>query len=185
MWVDIPTNIGYNRPTHIIREKGKVMKETEISYAVRLDLIHPTTGEVTPVTADMKESNKYYSIKKLTTRINSMNLFELMSKTRKSGKEIALFGTLMEMANDENKIVITNMTKFSKDVGIDRSDLYKFIKRLESVRPERLLYKPNTGIYIINPYLLIGKRVRSNAYREQLQEEWDTLMDEYGTVVDT
>lgn len=157
---------------------GLILKETKSVYKVSLDLVHPETGELTSIQGEHHESNRYYRVSKLTTRINSMDLFDIMGKICKSGKDNNLLGTLMHKVTEDNRLKFENISHGAKELGIARSKLNDFLKRMCDVRPERLAIKIDTGIYFINPFIFTGKRTRSNKLREELQDEWIQTIDE-------
>ena len=151
------------------------MKETSNRTLVELDVVNPTTGEVFKVNGSNQETNKYYSIKKITSRINAMDMFTLMEKTCKSSKDISIINSLTEKADFENKIRIDNISNFAKELEISRVKLTKFLKLLTD---NNFLYKLDVGIYLINPFLFVGRKVNSNEKRESAQKEWERLQDD-------
>ena len=148
------------------------MKETIRSTAVVLDLINPVSGEITTVQGTSIEQSKYYTVSKITSRINSMDVFTVMSQVCKSSKDIEIFNILVELHNSENKIVITNITALAKECGVGRNKLTLLLKRLEE---EGFLYKFSAGVYLINGFMYVGKRVNSNQLRENAQKEWNKM----------
>ena len=154
------------------------MRETQEEYVLAMDLVNRGTGEVSNVDVAITKKHKNYSIRKLTTRINAMNLFQIMEQVCKSSKDIGLTNYLLDMSDSSNQIRINNVSKLASELNVSRSKLNATLKNFEDVRPDRLLIKQDTGVYQINPFIFIGKRIRSNKLREELQAEWLILLDE-------
>ena len=147
------------------------MKEAINSTVVMLDVVSPTTGEIIKVNGIATEHSKYYSISKITSRINSMNLFDTMSKVCKSSTDIEVFNALTEMHNSSNEIVILNISSLAKQLKVSRAKLNTILKGLET---EGFLHKYVSGHYLINAYIFVGRRVKSNTLREKAQKAWDS-----------
>lgn len=150
------------------------MKEFNEEFIVNFELTNPKTGENIPIQGTSKSTSKYYNITKLTSRINSMNLFELQEKICKSSTDIKIFRILLENADRYNETRI-NVTKLSKELNISRRKLTNFLKlalNTKSSEDESLLLKLDIGIYFVNPFIFSSKSMRSNKLREQAQEKW-------------
>ncbi len=153
------------------------MKETNKIMVVELDAVSPDTGEVFQIKGKSLISNKYYSILKLTTRMNHMDFVTVIEKTCKSPKDIYTFKQLNEEADKENIIRFENITKFAKRINVDRKRMTMMLKKLREVN---YLLKMDVGVYFINPFIFIGRKTRSNAEREHIQELWtECRNDEY------
>jgi hypothetical protein len=148
------------------------MKESKTVTKLAIDTINATTGELVTLNSVVEETSKYYNVKSITSRINNMNLFTIMSKILKSSKDIATLGSLLEMSDHNNNISINNISRLSKELNIGRSKLSSILKDMCEVKPEPMFIKIDVGIYFVNPFIFIGKRVRSNANRERVQAEW-------------
>lgn len=83
--------------------------------------------------------------------------------------QLKILGVLLDMVDVDNKLIITNQTTLAKKLGVSRKVLSGLLTRLDK---SNLATKIDTGEYQINPYIFIGKRVRSNATREALQNQW-------------
>ena len=145
------------------------MKEVVKSTAVVLEVFNPVTKEMFRTKGENIIQNRYYSIKNLTSRVNSMDLIETLATICRSSKDMRLLGALLDYADSDNKIVMTNMAEEARNLNINKSKLSVLLRLSCNAN---LLKKITTGTYLINPYILIGKRVRSNEKREQLQIEW-------------
>lgn len=145
------------------------MKETTKTSSVVLEVINPSTGQKFLTKGSSQETNKYYSIKNITTRVNSMDLLNVLSKICKSPKDLNIMNNLLEEANSEGKIVIPNISAKSKEFSIARSKLNEILKNAVK---NNFFCKLDKGVYFINPFIFIGKRVRSNEMREALQKTW-------------
>jgi len=148
------------------------MKITTKETVVTLETYSPITGEVIPVEGRKVKSDKYYSIQKITTRINAMTFLEVLTKTCKSSKDIEIVNFILDKQKSDGNIYIPNITKEAENMDISRSKLNKILKELLN---NNLLYKKEKGIYLVNPFIFIGKKVRSNEAREKLQQEWTGL----------
>lgn len=145
------------------------MKESVKTSSLVLEVLNPSTGEKFLTKGSSKESHKYYSIKKLTSRVNSMDLLNILSKVCKSPKDLDIINELLEEADFEGRIVITNISNKAKQLNIARSKLNNI---LSNAIKTNFFFKLDTGVYFVNPFIFIGKRVRSNEQREFLQKEW-------------
>lgn len=79
---------------------------------------------------------------------------------------------LLDESNSDGQIVIINISAKAEEFGVARSKLNNI---LSTATKEHFLFKVDKGVYSINPYIFIGKKVRSNEVRERLQKEWATL----------
>ena len=113
-------------------------------------------------------------VKRITTRVNSMDLLNVLAKVCKSSKDLSLMNILLDEANSEGRIIIINISTKATELGVARSKLNSI---LSTATKEHFLFKINKGVYMINPYIFIGRKVRSNEIRESLQIEWAKLTD--------
>ena len=145
------------------------MKETTKSITVELDAINPTTGETFSITGEHRETSRYYSVSNITSRINAMDLLTTMAQTCKSPKDINILNQLLDTVYSDNIIRITNVSKFATELGVARSKLNTLLKAFED---EGFFKKLDTGIYVVNPFTFVGRRVKSNELREAAQLRW-------------
>ena len=150
------------------------MKESIKTTSVEFDMVNRITGEVMAVEGTTVEVSKYYSVSKITTRMNMTDLFSVQAEICTSSKDITLLSKLLDSMSGENRIVIVNQTKTAKKYGTTRVALSRMLNKLSS---SRLGCKEDTGMYWINPYIVIGKRTRSNQAREDLQVEWNSHVE--------
>jgi hypothetical protein len=148
------------------------MKEVVSRTMIEVDMINPHSGEIFKVQGSDEHISTYYSVRNITSRINSMDLFTAMEKTCKSSKDIYIVNTLFDKADSHNEIRLSNITNTAKDLGVSRVKLTTFLKRMVDTN---MLHKLDTGIYMINPFMFTGRRVRSNELREAAQVMWDTI----------
>jgi len=148
------------------------MKEVNERIVIEIDAINPTTGEIFKLDAIEEIKTKYYSVSKITTRINSMDLFTTMEKVCTSSKDISTLKYLTELIGSDNFIRLDSITGSAKVLKISRVKLTKFMKGLIDVE---FLLKMDTGIYFVNPFVYVGRRVRSNELRENAQLKWMEL----------
>ena len=152
------------------------MKITEESIITKVDIVNRTTGEITSTDAVHEIKNRYYSISKLTTRINQMDLFTIMEDICKSSNDIHMMNVLLSTADRENEIRISNQKALAAKIGTTVRTLQKMLRKMEDVRPERLILKMDTGVYAINPFIFKGKRVVNDVI-ETKQLSWEDDID--------
>ncbi len=145
------------------------MKEFRKTLAVDVDIIDPESGEIHTARGTIEETNKYYSIQKLTSRINTMTLLTIMEQVCRSSKDIYILNYLLDSSGSDNTIRINNISKLAIAMDTSRQKLTTILKRLVNTD---FIRKQDIGIYEINPFIYIGRKVRSNAKREQLQQLW-------------
>lgn len=150
------------------------MIETDETIIISGDFISAETGEMHNIHAKSEINKRYYHISKLTSRINAMNLFKVQAKICKSSKDILLFANILDLMDIYGEIRISNISEFSKTQNVSRRKFTDILSRMEKVEP-KLLFKLDRGIYKVNPFLYIGRKVRSNEIREKLQLEWIEL----------
>lgn len=148
------------------------MKEVTESIAVELYVTDPDTGERLNVSGTKRVTSAYYSVREITSRINAMNLLTVLAKVCKSPRDLEAVNYLLDTGNSEGRVVVSNVTETAKTLGVARSKLNTILKGCVD---ERLFHKEGTGVYFVNPFIFIGKRVRSNEAREELQRQWSTL----------
>ena len=97
-----------------------------------------------------------------------MDYLTVLESTCSSSTDIRVFRELMEAADVNNLFVITNVTKKSKQLGISRTKLNNILKSLA----DQDFVRKDQGTFFVNPFVFVGKRVRSNGQREALQLSW-------------
>ena len=150
------------------------MREITTTSSVLLEVMNPETGHKFVAEGTSKEEVKYYSIKRITSRVNCMDLLTVLAKVCKSPKDLNLMNTLLDESTSDGQIVIINISTRAVELGVARSKLNSV---LSTATKEHFLFKVDKGVYAINPYIFIGKKVRSNEVRERLQKEWAALTD--------
>ena len=148
------------------------MKESVNRTLVELAVVNSSTGELFQITGTNEETCTYYSVKNITTRINAMDLFTIMEITCKSSKDISIINHLTEMVGKDNIIRIDNITELAKDFSISRVKLTTFLKLLAD---NKFTYKLDKGVYLVNPFIFVGRRVNSNKLREAAQAKWEKI----------
>jgi hypothetical protein len=150
------------------------MRETITTSSVLLEVVNPETGNKFVAEGSSKEVSKYYKINRITSRVNSMDLLNVLAKVCKSPKDLNTMNVLLDESNGDGRIVITNISTRAVELNVARSKLNSI---LSSAVKENFLFKIDKGVYMINPYIFIGKKVRSNELREALQKEWAAFTD--------
>ncbi len=145
------------------------MKEVTRSTSVELEATNPTTGEIFSITGEHRETSRYYSVSNITSRINAMDLLTTMANTCKSPKDIHILNQLIDTVYSDNTIRIDNISKLATDLGVARSKLNTLLKAFED---DGFFKKLDAGIYMVNPFTFVGRRVKSNELREEAQLRW-------------
>ena len=149
------------------------MRERRSRTVIELDVLDHN-GEIRPFKAVEDNVDTYYSITNITSRINAMDMFTIMEKTCKSAKDISVFNALTERTDKENKVRIDNISDLAKTLEVSRPKLTMFLKALVT---NGFFHKLDRGVYMINPIIFVGRRVRSNTLRAEAQMFWRTLCD--------
>jgi DNA-binding MarR family transcriptional regulator len=147
------------------------MKETKEYTQVTVNVL-TDDGSLVPLKATSEKVNTFYNIKNLTTRCNMIDLLTVMSKVCKSSKDIVNFNHLLDLATADNTLEFTSVTELAKLMQLPRPTLSTLLSKLVA---EEFLHKIASNKYLINPFIFLGKRVRSNEKREQLQKDWSQL----------
>ena len=145
------------------------MKETQIVESFEASIID-SNGEIHPIEATKRISNKYYSIRRLNLKICYEDFIEVQSKLCRSSKDILIFGHLFQKADKENELRV-NITKFCEQYKYTRSRVNKMLQESIEVGFTKKMAR---GIYLINPFIFKGKGC-SNQTIEKLQKEWDLI----------
>jgi predicted transcriptional regulator of viral defense system len=101
-----------------------------------------------------------------------MDLLTKMAETCKSPKDISILNRLLDTAYSDNTIQIDNVTMLAEEYEVARSKLNGLLKAFEKAG---LFKKLDRGIYFINPFIFVGKRVKSNELREVAQQKWRSI----------
>ena len=97
---------------------------------------------------------------------NVMELLTKLSEVAKSSKDITILNSVIHQADTKNEIKIMSMSKFSTAVDCSREVLTRLLKR--AVYAD-LLYKIDSGHYLLNPFVLMGNGLSSR--KKELQVE--------------
>ena len=143
------------------------MKESVKTTIMNLDVID-SNGEIQSMLATQVNAQKYYNITKLTTRINNMDFTDIQANICRSSRDIRLLGELLDLQGSDGRIRLV-ITSFAQKHSVTRLVVDNITKR--SLEHD-LFKKEDRGVYFINPYVFIGRKIRSNQQRESLQVEW-------------
>ena len=143
------------------------MKETKIIESFTASIVD-SNGELHPIEATKEISNKYYSIRRLNLKICYEDFIEIQSKLCRSSKDILIFGKIFDKVDRENELRIS-VSKFCEKHKFTRSRVNKM---LQEAIEAGFVKKLDRGLYLINPFILKGKRC-SNQTVERLQREWE------------
>ena len=148
------------------------MREVVNRTAVELEIRNPSTGELFQIEGTNTETSKYYSIRNITSRINAMDLFSILEKVCKSSKDIKVINILLDKLGSDNRVRIDNISNLANELEVSRSKLNAILKQAED---NNFFKKLDRGIYFVNPYVFVGRRVRTNELRANAQEQWNEL----------
>lgn len=131
-------------------------------------------GITVNLTQEQKTKTTYYNVQEMNGRHNSMELFNILSEVAKSGQDNRLIGNILSIADKVNEVHIHNMTELAEELGVSRESLKKLMSRATEYN---LLYKINTGHYIVNPYVIMSKGLTAAGYatQEAVQVRWIEL----------
>ena len=113
------------------------------------------TPEGTRLNAEATEKYKNPNkAKKLNARIHTMDFLQIMSEVAKSSKDILILKDVINEADVANEIKLVNITKFADRIGAGVTAVKGILSR---ACEHGLLYKIDTGHYMMNPYVLLSK----------------------------
>ncbi len=148
------------------------MKETTRNTVTVLDITDKETGKNYSLSERTREQTKYLKISKITSRVNAMDFLTSLEAICKSPKDIRVINWLLDSLNSAGELQIVNISEEAKNLGVARSKLNLLLTACVS---SKLFYKMDKGFYLVNPFVFVGKRTRSNTERESLQARWSTL----------
>lgn len=121
--------------------------------------------------ADIGNDKEYFPVMEIDEKVNLMGIFKALSQICKSSKDILILGTIIEYANAYNEIIIPNQSSYAKELNISRKQLLGVLSRAEEVN---LLYKLDTGRYLLNPYKILSESACKRNYKHQelVQVKW-------------
>ena len=137
-----------------------VKEETSI-YVVT---VTSEIGEIFSMDKALPTKSSYVKIHEMNGRHNDMELFEVIGEISKSGKDVKVVGIITRLADYNNKIVIPNISRFAENNDMSREALVKLLKRAVD---SKLLFKIDTGYYMLNPYIIMSKGLTSAGFEAQ------------------
>jgi hypothetical protein len=139
-------------------------------------VIFATTDDGVRFALDGKISsnNIYYPVFELTERINLQNLFTALGTVAKSPQDLLILGRLLSDLNILNELVLPNISKFAESFGVSRSTVNSLLDRAVDTD---LIYKLDTGRYLVNPFRIMGTGATAAGYAQQelVQVRWKEL----------
>jgi hypothetical protein len=148
------------------------MKETTRNTVTVLEITDKETDQNYSLSERTQEQTKFFKISKITSRVNAMDFLTSLEAICKSPKDIKVINWLLDSLNSAGELQIVNITEEAKNLGVARSKLNLLLTACVS---SKLFYKMGKGFYLVNPFVFVGKRTRSNTERESLQARWRTL----------
>lgn len=126
------------------------------------------TSKVNPI------KKTFYKIEEMNIRANYMGYMSTLAKVCKSSKDIEIIGELINQADYNNDISIDSLTNFAKEYAVGIEALKKLLQRAVQ---EGLFHKIGTGYYMVDPHIIMGKRLTSAGYdlQELTQIRWRKL----------
>ena len=149
----------------------------EVAY-VPMDVVNPFTGETQSIEGRVVKTNVHYSIQKLNTKVDIMTLLQAVQLIGNSSKDTHIIERLIDKADDKN-IIHINIAKYARDILVSRSQLNLIIKR--SIE-RNLLHKIETGVYMLNPFIVISKSIRSSNGIETAQKKYREIAVSTGLI---
>lgn len=131
------------------------------------ELFDAETGESLTVNCIKRTHSKYYTIKKLNSRISIMGIEEAMEKICSSKQDIYIFWKIVGDL-DKYNVFRKNVTTWSGSIGVNPRKVREILKR--SIDAD-FLRNYEHGIYTANPFAVQGKLV-TNETCEKLQKDW-------------
>lgn len=148
------------------------MKETTRNTVTFLEITDKETDQKYSLSEKTKEQTKFFKISKMTSRVNAMDFLTSLEAICKSPKDIRVINWLLDSLNSAGELQIVNITEEAKNLGVARSKLNLLLAACVS---SKLFHKIDKGFYLVNPFMFVGKRTRSNTERESLQVRWGAL----------
>jgi len=124
-------------------------------------------GEHIDVQVSISKKRKYYTIRKINSRICDMTFAEVQTKVCKSSKKVEMFWKLLQATNNRNRF--SDVSVIAKENNYDYSNLTRLVKDMIDVG---FVKRIERGVYMVNPFEYLGKAVNSAESMEELQEEW-------------
>lgn len=142
------------------------MRLSKKEVSLNLLVVDPDSGEHLDVKAKMS-FNKYYTIKKLNSRICTMKLRDVQIEICISKSSTEMFWVLIEAIDSSN--CISGLTAVAEDSNTDLRRLQKMVKKMKDIG---FLTAVSRGCYSVNPFIIVGKAVRKGQDISVLQESW-------------
>jgi len=147
------------------------MKEISSRLAFKASLIDQN-GEFHDIEVDNVITERYYSIRKLNTKVMYMDLIIVQSKLCNSSKDILVFGELFGKLKESNRLELPNISKFCRNSGFSRTKVTNMLKKAEQIG---FTIKLEQGLYFVNPFVIRGTGFKSNKSFEACQKEWEEM----------
>lgn len=151
----------------------KTTKQTKVQLGATLD-----NGSRTILEADVTEKGASYVVTELNERMNLRNTFKAISEACRSSADITILGEILERTDIQNEVLLHNLTEWAAQLNVSRKHLNTLLTRAEDAA---LLYKLDTGHYMLNPYKIMGAKASSAGYeiQELAQVRWKELTGLY------
>jgi len=150
------------------------MREVSKRLSFNAQLID-NNGELHSVSMNKDIVEKYYSIRKLNTKVMYMDLIDVQSKLCNSSKDIITFGVLFGKLKESNRLEIDNISKFCRKNDLSRIKVTNMLKKSVEIG---FTIKIETGLYFVNPFVIRGTGFKTNESFEACQIEWESLTNE-------
>jgi AraC-like DNA-binding protein len=151
----------------------KTTKQTKVQIGATLD-----DGSRAMLEADVTVKGASYVVTELNERMNLRNTFKAISEACRSSADITILGEILERTDIQNEIRLHSLTEWAAQLNVSRKHLNTLLTRAEDAS---LLYKLNTGHYLLNPYKIMGAKASAAGYeiQELAQVRWKELTGLY------
>jgi len=119
--------------------------------------------------------SSYYNIRNLTSRINAMDLLTTIETLSKSQKDTHVIKVIIEDSDKYGEFRFNSVTELAKNCNISRVKMSTLLKNFVEYN---FLYKISTTVYMVNPFTVTNKRMRSNESIENAQKRWMELISQ-------
>jgi hypothetical protein len=135
--------------------------------SLNLLVVDPDTGEHLDVDTTMSFNKKYYTIKKLNFKGCIMKMKDVQVELCISKQATNMFWVVVDNLNKENEL--RDLSQLARSNDLDLRSLQRMIKKMKDIG---FLSSTARGVYKANPFIVVGKAVKSSKDIQRLQQEW-------------
>jgi len=145
------------------------MKVTKRQNLIDITFINESTGECSKMKATQKITEKNYNIKRFNMKIWFEAYNFVMESVCNSKKDIEIFNTIINELDLYNQFSSPHK-EVTDLLNINKQRFSAFLKRLRDIG--FIAKSGKVGVYKINPFVLVSKKIKKNEEIERLQYEW-------------